>query len=79
MDLEEDKYVSCISLVNNYWYHRFNFITKMGKKVLAIYSLFMNNDMKDLTIENEYMDIVYVNLICQKQWVFFFWEKGYKD
>ena len=56
-----------------------NELTKMGKKVLAIYSLFMNNDMKDLTIENEYMDIVYVNLICQKQWVFFFWEKGYKD
>jgi hypoxanthine-guanine phosphoribosyltransferase len=56
-----------------------NRLKRRGKKVLAIYSLFMNNDMKNLKLDNEYMDIVYVNLICQKQWVYFFWEKGYKD
>ena len=54
-----------------------NVLTKMNKKVLAIYTLFMNNDMKELSLDNEYMDINYVNLITQKQWVYFFWEKGY--
>lgn len=56
-----------------------NELTKMNKKVLAIYTLFMNNDMKELSIDNEYMDINYVNLITQKQWVYFFWENGYLD
>ncbi len=54
-----------------------NELTKKNKKVLAIYTLFMNNDMKELSLDNEYMDINYVNLITQKQWVYFFWEKGY--
>lgn len=54
-----------------------NELTKMNKKVLAIYTLFMNNDMKELSLDNEYMDINYVNLITQKQWVYFFWEKGH--
>lgn len=54
-----------------------NELTKMNKKVLAIYTLFMNNDMKEISLDNEYMDINYVNLITQKQWVYFFWEKGY--
>lgn len=54
-----------------------NELTKMNKKVLAIYTLFMNNDMKELSLDNEYMDINYLNLITQKQWVYFFWEKGY--
>ena len=54
-----------------------NELTKINKKVLAIYTLFMNNDMKELSLDNEYMDINYVNLITQKQWVYFFWEKGY--
>ena len=52
-----------------------NELTKMNKKVLAIYTLFMNNDMKELSLDNEYMDINYVNLITQKQWVYFFWEQ----
>ena len=56
-----------------------NELTKKNKKVLDIYSLFMNNDMKTMHLDNEYMDINYVNLICQKQWVYFFWEKGYQD
>lgn len=56
-----------------------NELTKKNKKVLAIYTLFMNNDMKELNIDNEYMDINYVNLITQKQWVYFFWENGYLD
>ena len=56
-----------------------NELKRMGKKVLAIYSLFMNEDMKKLSLDDEYMDILYVNLICQKQWVYFFWEKGYAD
>lgn len=56
-----------------------NELEKMGKKVLVIYSLFMNIDMKNLMLDNEYMDIVYTNLICQKQWVYFFWEKGYLE
>lgn len=55
-----------------------NELTKMNKKVAAIYTLFMNEDMKNLKLENEYMDIKYVNLICQKQWVYYFWEKGYR-
>ena len=54
-----------------------NKLTEKNKKVLAIYTLFLNEDMKNLSLDNEYMDIVYVNMISQKQWVYFFWEKGY--
>jgi len=54
-----------------------NELLKKGKKVIAVYSLFMNEDMKNIYLDNEYMDIKYVNLISQKQWVNFFWEKGY--
>ena len=56
-----------------------NKLTKENKKIAAIYTLFMNEDMKKLKLDNEYMDIKYVNLICQQQWVYFFWEKGYKN
>lgn len=56
-----------------------NELTKKNKKVLAIYTLVLNEDMKQLSLDNEYMDINYVNLICQQQWVYFFWEKGYLD
>ena len=55
-----------------------NELTEKNKKVLAIYSLFMNRDMKKLKLDNEYMDIKYVYLTRQEQWVYFFWEKGYK-
>lgn len=55
-----------------------NELTEKNKKVLAIYSLFMNRDMKKLKLDNECMDIKYVYLTRQEQWVYFFWEKGYK-
>lgn len=54
-----------------------NELLKKNKKVIAVYSLFMNNDMKNINLDHEDMDIKYVNLITQKQWVNFFWEKGY--
>ena len=54
-----------------------NELLKRNKKVLAIYSLVVNEDMKDLSLDNETMDIVYVNMIKQTQWVNFFWEQGY--
>lgn len=56
-----------------------NEMTKRKLKINAIYTLFMNNDMSLLKLDNEYMDIKYVNLVCQKQWVYFFWEKGYRE
>ena len=31
--------------------------------MLAVYTLFLNSDMKNITLENEYMDIVYTNII----------------
>lgn len=55
-----------------------NELIEKNKKILAIYSLFMNRDMKKLKLDNEYMDIKYVYLTRQEQWVYFFWEKGYK-
>ena len=54
-----------------------NDLLKKGKKVLAIYSLILNEDMKDLSLDNEDMDIIYVDMIKQTQWVNFFWEQGY--
>lgn len=56
-----------------------NELKKKGKKVIAIYSLFINEIFKDLKLDDETMDISYVNMICPKQWVYFFWEKGYAD
>ena len=54
-----------------------NELLKRGKKVLAIYSLVLNEDMKKLQLDHEDMDIVFVNMIKQTQWVNFFWEQGY--
>ena len=56
-----------------------NELTKKGKKVLAIYSLILNDAMKNYKLDNEYMDIYYTNKINQKQWVNFIWENGYID
>ena len=56
-----------------------NELKNKGKKVLAIYSLLLNEDMKQLSLDNEDMDIVYVNMIKQTQWCNFFWENGYLD
>ena len=55
-----------------------NELIKKNKKVAAIYTLFMNRDMKNLKLDNEYMDIKYVYLTKPKQWTYFFWEKGYR-
>lgn len=55
-----------------------NELVKQNKKIAAIYTLFMNNDMFDINLDNEYMDIKYVNLSCQQQWIYFFWERGYR-
>ena len=56
-----------------------NELKKKGKKVLAIYSLVLNEDMERLKLDNEYMDIIFVNKITQKQWVNFMWENGYVE
>jgi len=56
-----------------------NELQKKGKKVLDIYTLCMNNDMFDIELDDKDIDINYVYLICQKQWVNFFWEKGYEE
>lgn len=56
-----------------------NELLKRNKKVLAVYTLFLNSDMKNITLENEYMDIVYTNIINGNQWVHFFWENGYNE
>ena len=50
-----------------------------NKNVLAVYSLFMNDDMFNIEDEHNNIDIKYVNLICIKQWVYFVWENGYDD
>lgn len=55
-----------------------NELKKHNKKVKCIYSLFMNSDMKELKIDDEYMDIKYVHLINGNQWVYFLWEKDYE-
>lgn len=56
-----------------------NDLIKKGKKVLAIYSLILNDEMKKYKLDNENMDIFYVNKINQQQWVNFMWENGYLD
>jgi hypoxanthine-guanine phosphoribosyltransferase len=56
-----------------------NELKKKNKKVLAIYSLVLNEVMKDLKLDNEDMDIVYVDMINPSQWVNFFWENGYVE
>lgn len=56
-----------------------NELKKQGKEVFCIYSLFLNSEMKKLKLDNETMDIKYVDLINQNQWVNFFWEKGYLE
>ena len=56
-----------------------NELKKQGKEVFCIYSLFLNSEMKKLKLDNETMDIKYVDLINQNQWANFFWEKGYLE
>ena len=55
-----------------------NELTKKNLKVSAIYTLLMNEDMKNLKLDNEYMDIKCVHFTKPKQWTCFFWEEGYK-
>lgn len=55
-----------------------NELLKRNKKAICVYSLFLNDDMNSITLDNEDMDIVYVDLINGNQWVNFFWEKGYE-
>lgn len=55
-----------------------NELIKRNKKIVAIYTLLMNRDMKDLKLDNEYMDIKFIHLTDPKQWTYFFWERGYK-
>ncbi len=56
-----------------------NELLKKGKKVIAIYSLVLNEDMENLQLDHEDMDIVFVHKITQKQWVNFMWENGYVE
>lgn len=55
-----------------------NRLLSKGKKVDAVYSIVMNEYFE----EHEYdysVDVNYVYLINDKQWVYFLWEKGYLD
>lgn len=54
------------------------YLNNKGKKIVDVYTLCMNNDMFDISLENDEIDINYVNLFTAKQWVYFFWEKGYE-
>ena len=49
-----------------------------GKKVDAIYSIVMNEYFEEREYDFD-VDVNYVYLINDKQWVFFLWEKGYLD
>lgn len=39
----------------------------------------MQKLFEKISLDNDCVDILYTNLICQKQWVYFFWEKGYLE
>lgn len=47
-----------------------------NKKVLSVYSLCMNQDMNNLSLQSS-IDVRYMYLTSPQQWVCFFWEKGY--
>lgn len=54
-----------------------NYLKSLGKNVLSVYSLVMNDFFEDKSYDVD-TDINYVYLITDQQWVHFTWEKDYK-
>lgn len=55
-----------------------NRLLSKGKKVDAVYSIVMNEYFEQHEFDYS-IDVNYVYLINDKQWVHFFWEKGYLE
>lgn len=56
-----------------------NRLKNQGKNVKGVYSIVMNKAFEALDYDMENIDLKYVYMINDKQWVHFFWEKGYLD
>lgn len=53
-----------------------NRLKKMGKEVVGVYSIVMNEKFFDCNYD-ENVDLKYVNLMAKNQWVHYFWDKDY--
>lgn len=51
-----------------------NRLKNIGKKVLNVYSIIMNEDFEELNYDQD-IDLKYVYKITNEQWIQFFWEK----
>lgn len=51
-----------------------NRLLEKGKSVLGVYTIIINEDFLNLEYDNN-VDLKYVYLITNKQWIQFFWEK----
>lgn len=56
-----------------------NRLMNQGKSVSGVYSIVMNKVFEALDYDIKNIDLKYVYMINDKQWVHFFWEKGYLD
>ncbi len=54
-------------------------LIKRGKKILAIYALVLKTKRNNKKINNEHIDIYYLNKINDKQIISFMWENSYLD
>lgn len=81
IDSSVDKFILLEDIVSygrcsNYAINR---LTNLKKQVLGVYSIIMNEEFKKREYDQKNIDVNYVNLITNKQWVHFFWELGYND
>ena len=56
-----------------------NRLVDYGKRITGVYSIVMNEAFESLDYDIQNIDLKYVYKINDRQWVNFFWEKGYLD
>lgn len=79
LDSEVDEYIILEDIVSYGRCSNFaiNKLIQGGKNVKGVYSIVLNDKFKSLDYDIKDIDIKYVYMINDMQWVHFFWEKGY--
>lgn len=81
LDPEVEEYIILEDIVSHGRCSNFaiNRLLDYGKRIKGVYSIVMNEAFESLDYDIQNIDLKYVYKINDKQWVNFFWEKGYLD
>lgn len=81
LDPEVEEYIVLEDIVSHGRCSNFviNRLVNQGKIIKAVYSIVMNEAFETMDYDIKNIDVKFVYKINDKQWVNFFWEKGYLD